>query len=174
MKWSAAGGRSPGEADILDKAIQEEPPASLMSKSPIHAAMEGVIAGCMVKDPAQRRQRIQNAVIELRLAGAFVATYFTASAGCDEFRNGSSSEAGGKCHTAWLAWRDRRIEGVARYGRHTPDGSRAAIVTAKRSPDSTITAKGLPGATVESNGSPDAVVTIEGVAGRNRYGEALP
>ena len=40
-----------------------------MSHSPVHAAMEGVIAGCLVKDPAQRRQRIRNAVVELKLAG---------------------------------------------------------------------------------------------------------
>ena len=58
-----------GEGPALDRAIQEKPPVTLMSKSPIHAAMEGVIAGCIEKDPARRRQRIQNAVIELRLAG---------------------------------------------------------------------------------------------------------
>ena len=57
------------EGAALDRAILEKPPAMLMSKSPIHAAMEGVIAGCIEKDPARRRQRVQNAVIELRLAG---------------------------------------------------------------------------------------------------------
>lgn len=58
-----------GEGAALDRAILEKPPAALMGKSPIHAAMEGVIAGCIEKDPGRRRQRIQNAVIELRLAG---------------------------------------------------------------------------------------------------------
>ncbi|HUA59169.1 MAG TPA: hypothetical protein VML19_10470, partial [Verrucomicrobiae bacterium] len=58
-----------GEGAALDRAILEKPPAALMGKSPIHAAMEGVIAGCIEKDPARRRQRVQNAVIELRLAG---------------------------------------------------------------------------------------------------------
>jgi hypothetical protein len=48
--------------------ILEQPAAGLMAKSPIYAAMEGVIAGCLEKDPS-RRQRIQNAVIELKLAG---------------------------------------------------------------------------------------------------------
>jgi len=57
-----------GEGAALDRAIQENAPASLMSKSPVHAAMEGVIAGCLEKDPAARRQRAQNAVIELKLA----------------------------------------------------------------------------------------------------------
>jgi serine/threonine protein kinase len=38
-------------------------------EGPALAAMEGVIAGCMEKDPARRRQRVQNAVIELKLAG---------------------------------------------------------------------------------------------------------
>jgi serine/threonine protein kinase len=58
-----------GEGATLDRAILEKPPATLMGKSPIHAAMEGVIAGCIEKDPARRRQRVQNAVIELRLTG---------------------------------------------------------------------------------------------------------
>jgi Tol biopolymer transport system component len=64
-----------GEGAALDRAIQEKPPATLMSKSPIHAAMEGVIAGCIEKDPARRRQRIQNAVIELRLAGRSIPRF---------------------------------------------------------------------------------------------------
>jgi Tol biopolymer transport system component len=58
-----------GEGAELDRAILERPPATLMGKSPIHAGMEGVIAGCMEKDPARRRQRVQNAVTELRLIG---------------------------------------------------------------------------------------------------------
>jgi serine/threonine protein kinase len=58
----------PGEGAELNDAILEQPAAGLMAKSPIHAAMEGVIAGCLEKDPS-RRQRIQNAVIELKLAG---------------------------------------------------------------------------------------------------------
>jgi Tol biopolymer transport system component len=57
-----------GEGAALDRAIVERPPAALMGKSPIHAAMEGVIAGCLEKNPVKRRQRMQNAVIELRLA----------------------------------------------------------------------------------------------------------
>ena len=31
--------------------------------------MEAVIAGCLEKEPAKRRQRVQNAVTELKLAG---------------------------------------------------------------------------------------------------------
>jgi Tol biopolymer transport system component len=58
-----------GEGAALDRAILERPPATLLGKSPIHAAMEGVIAGCIEKDPGRRRQRVQNAVIELKLAG---------------------------------------------------------------------------------------------------------
>jgi Tol biopolymer transport system component len=59
----------PGEGAELNDAILERPPALLRAKSPIHVAMEGVIAGCLEKDPAYRRQRIQNAVIELKLSG---------------------------------------------------------------------------------------------------------
>jgi Tol biopolymer transport system component len=57
-----------GEGAALDRAIVQLPPAPLLAKSPIHAAMEGVIASCIEKDPARRRQRVQNAVLELRLA----------------------------------------------------------------------------------------------------------
>src|SRR5207302_3742053 len=56
-----------GEA--LNREILERPPAALIAKSPVHFAIESVLAGCLVKEPAARRQRIQNAVIELKLAG---------------------------------------------------------------------------------------------------------
>jgi Tol biopolymer transport system component len=71
LLYEMASGRRPfpGEGAELNNAILEQPPALLRAKSPIHAAMEGVIAGCLEKDPARRRQRIQNAVIELKLAG---------------------------------------------------------------------------------------------------------
>jgi Tol biopolymer transport system component len=71
LLYEMASGRRafPGEGAELNDAILEQPPAGLMAKSPIHVAMEGVIAGCLEKDPARRRQRIQNAVIELKLAG---------------------------------------------------------------------------------------------------------
>lgn len=71
LLYEMASGRRAfsGEGAALDRAIREKPPAALMGKSPIHAAMEGVIAGCLEKDPGRRRQRVQNAVIELRLAG---------------------------------------------------------------------------------------------------------
>ncbi len=58
-----------GEAAQLNRAILESDPPPLIIRSPIHKAMEGVILGCLEKDPARRRQRIQNAVIELKLAG---------------------------------------------------------------------------------------------------------
>jgi Tol biopolymer transport system component len=71
LLYEMARGRRafPGEGAELNDAILEQPVAGLMAKSPIHAAMESVIAGCLEKDPARRRQRIQNAVIELKLAG---------------------------------------------------------------------------------------------------------
>ncbi len=66
----AAGRRAfPGEGGDLDNAILLKPPVALMGRSPVYAAMEGVIAGCLVKDQVQRRQRVQNAVVELKLAG---------------------------------------------------------------------------------------------------------
>jgi eukaryotic-like serine/threonine-protein kinase len=58
-----------GEGDQLNSAIMECIPPPLLPRSPIHTGMAGVIAGCLEKNPARRRQRIQNAVIELKLAG---------------------------------------------------------------------------------------------------------
>ena len=59
----------PGAGAELDDRILIAPPAPLLAKSAISAALEGVVAGCLEKDPARRRQRVQNAVIELKLAG---------------------------------------------------------------------------------------------------------
>jgi serine/threonine protein kinase len=59
----------PGRGLEMDEAIIHRPAAALNAKTPVYAAMEGVIAGCLQKDPAGRRQRIQNAVTELKLAG---------------------------------------------------------------------------------------------------------
>lgn len=71
LLYEMASGRSAfsGAGEDLDEAILSQPPAALSSKSMIHVAMEGVIAGCLEKDPARRRQRAQNAVTELKLAG---------------------------------------------------------------------------------------------------------
>jgi len=58
-----------GEGIALDQAILHEIPSALGEPSAANAAMEGVISGCLEKDPTARRQRIQNAVIELKFAG---------------------------------------------------------------------------------------------------------
>ena len=66
----ASGKRAfPGVGAELNQTILTQPPAPLLAKSAVSAAMEAVIAGCLEKDPAHRRQRVQNAVIELKLAG---------------------------------------------------------------------------------------------------------
>ena len=66
----ASGSRAfPGTGAELKHNILAESPAPLATDSPIGAALEEVIAGCLEKDPAQRRQRVQNAVIELKLVG---------------------------------------------------------------------------------------------------------
>jgi len=57
-----------GTGGDLYHRILEEPPPLLNGQTRFHVAVQGVIAGCLAKDPAARRQRIQNAVIELKLA----------------------------------------------------------------------------------------------------------
>ncbi|HEX3880811.1 MAG TPA: hypothetical protein VHW24_27705 [Bryobacteraceae bacterium] len=56
-----------GEGAALNSAILHTQPAPLASQHPIHQAMQPVIADCLQKDPTKRRQRIQNAVTELKL-----------------------------------------------------------------------------------------------------------
>ena len=70
LVFEMANGRRPfaGDGPELDHAILHDPPAATTWSSATHAAMEEVITGCLEKDPARRRQRIQNAVIELKLA----------------------------------------------------------------------------------------------------------
>ena len=64
----ASGVRAfPGLGAELEQRILTQPPAPLPSASPISVALEAVIAGCLEKDPALRRQRVQNAVTELKL-----------------------------------------------------------------------------------------------------------
>lgn len=71
LLYEMASGRRAfeGEGEDLDQAILKKSPPSMLSMSPLHAAMEGVIADCLAKNPARRRQSIQNAVTELKLAG---------------------------------------------------------------------------------------------------------
>ncbi len=71
LLYEMAAGRHAftGQGADLDDAILNQHPPSLKGTSRIHVAMEGVIAGCLEKDPFKRRQRMQNAVIELKLAG---------------------------------------------------------------------------------------------------------
>ena len=57
-----------GQGPELDRAILERAPAALLARDVVSAAMAGVIAGCLEKDRSCRRQRVQNAVIELKLA----------------------------------------------------------------------------------------------------------
>lgn len=69
LLYELVSGHAPfaGTREEIAEAIEERPAAALLAKIPIHAALEGVVAGCLQKDPGARRQRIQNALIELRL-----------------------------------------------------------------------------------------------------------
>jgi Tol biopolymer transport system component len=71
MVYEMVSGRRafPGVGAELNQRILTRPAAPLLAEASIPAAMEAVIAGCLEKDPARRRQRVQNAVIELKLAG---------------------------------------------------------------------------------------------------------
>ncbi len=55
-----------GEGAELNRSLLEDPAPTLTLRSPIYDAMARVVAGCLEKNPAARRQRIQNAVLELR------------------------------------------------------------------------------------------------------------
>jgi Tol biopolymer transport system component len=71
LLYEMAGGQrafSGQDAELEDAILHQTPPA-LGTKSPTLAAMEGVIAGCLEKELVKRRQRMQNAVIELKLMG---------------------------------------------------------------------------------------------------------
>jgi len=58
-----------GQGSALDAAILKHTPAPLPAATPTESVYAAVAASCLAKDPEQRRQRVQNAVIELRLAG---------------------------------------------------------------------------------------------------------
>lgn len=65
----AAGTRAfPGEGEELERSILDQRAPTLTLRSPLYDAMARVIGGCLQKNRAERRQRIQNAVIELRFA----------------------------------------------------------------------------------------------------------
>ena len=65
----AAGTRAfPGEGAELDRSILQDRAPTMTLRSPVYDAMARVIQGCMEKSRTARRQRIQNAVIELRFA----------------------------------------------------------------------------------------------------------
>ncbi len=59
-----------GTGTELAERILNQAPEPLDGQSPVYRALEKVIAGCIEKDPSRRRQRVQNAVIELKLAGS--------------------------------------------------------------------------------------------------------
>ena len=58
----------PGTGAELAQQILTQSPTLSGSPTPVGAALERVIAGCLEKDPSRRRQRVKNAVIELKLA----------------------------------------------------------------------------------------------------------
>lgn len=66
----ASGRRAfPGVGTELAQRIQKQDPEPLGGQSLLYQTLDKVIAGCIEKDPARRRQRVQNAVIELKLGG---------------------------------------------------------------------------------------------------------
>jgi Tol biopolymer transport system component len=79
--YAMASGRQAftGQGKSLDEAIVSGRPPSLLAKSPVHAAMEGVIAACLDRDIGRRRQRLKNAVTELKLAGRWLPRVMAAT-----------------------------------------------------------------------------------------------
>jgi eukaryotic-like serine/threonine-protein kinase len=73
LLYTMVTGQPPFAEDIIvDRAVLDEvqePLKQVMQESLVSADLARVIAGCLEKDPNARRQRIQNAVIELKFAG---------------------------------------------------------------------------------------------------------
>ncbi len=69
LVYEMAGGRKafPGASGSVDREILESHPAELACPPAVRDAILPVIASCLEKDPDARRQRIQTAVLELRL-----------------------------------------------------------------------------------------------------------
>src|SRR5262249_23651533 len=66
----ASGSRAfPFEGAALDQALLKNSPAPLSITSPLREAMGEVIESCLDKEVLVRRQRIKNAVVELKLGG---------------------------------------------------------------------------------------------------------
>lgn len=66
----ASGKRAfPMQGEALDQALLLEQPAPIPPTSPLREAMGEVIESCLHKEVLARRQRIQNAVVELKLNG---------------------------------------------------------------------------------------------------------
>jgi Tol biopolymer transport system component len=69
LLYALVSGDAPfeGHGSELNAAILEKDPPALESADPIQQAIEKVFAGCLEKNPASRRQRIHDAVAELKL-----------------------------------------------------------------------------------------------------------
>jgi len=61
-----------GGPDAVRAAILSQSPPKLPEDSPVWAAIAPVIANCLNQEPLARRQRLQNAVTELKLAARFL------------------------------------------------------------------------------------------------------
>jgi Tol biopolymer transport system component len=71
----ASGKRAfPGTGAELKEVILTRAPLPFKHKSPVHTTMMGVITSCLEKNPELRRQRIQNAAIELRMCATVART----------------------------------------------------------------------------------------------------
>ena len=79
LLYEMASGEAPfhGEGDSLNKSILTHEPPPLRGQLAIYRAMDRVITDCMVKDPSRRRQRMQNAVSELKLNARTLAKFET-------------------------------------------------------------------------------------------------
>ncbi len=69
LLYELASGEAPfqGEGIELNNAILKDQPPPIESPLTIHQAMSRVMESCLAKDPGKRRQRIKNALTELRL-----------------------------------------------------------------------------------------------------------
>ena len=99
-----------GEPAAVRMAILGQAAPSLGKTSPALSAMEPVIADCLGKEPTRRRQRVQNAVTELRLANRVLPKAAPARSQRSPARTGAEDRRAAPPRRLKTSWLDAQPE----------------------------------------------------------------